>query len=162
MVKFTPPPAYPATGLICSNAPEIGSTHVTLPVILGKPALCELPNVVAWVEARKYYRAQAKISIGKALRASCSSVTAGTTNEAGLPNITGNSNDLPFESDSYPDFYGAFYDSKGYSPEVPNNPSFWENLSLGFDASRSSEIYGRSTTVMPESINSPCIIYLGK
>ena len=35
----------------------------------------------------------------------------------------------------------------------------WDSLDI--DASRSNPLYGSSTTVMPESINLPVILYLG-
>ena len=41
---------------------------------------------------------------------------------------------------------------------------FYENAEFDgyeFDASRSNAIYGASSTVMPSSIDTPCIIYLG-
>ena len=78
---------------------------------------------------------------------------AGTTVEAGLPNITGtatflNSNGVDFEQ--YPDL-GAF-DWGNYSyayRTVETNADGAGKRDLMFDASRSNSIYGRSDTVQP-------------
>lgn len=72
---------------------------------------------------------------------------AGTKLEAGLPNITGNVSGLYGEiSDALAK--GALYAISG-STKANSDP--WENIfgQLGFDASRSNSIYGRSDTVQP-------------
>ena len=71
---------------------------------------------------------------------------AGTTVEAGLPNITGiintNQNAL--------DPYGVFTWSTSTGPNFTHNPnSFSGPVNILFDASRSSNIYGNSDTVQP-------------
>ena len=70
----------------------------------------------------------------------------GDTVEAGLPNITGEMNGL----------YGELSDGKaasalyGRSGVAKWTNEVWKNFKqLGFDASRSNSIYGRSTTVQP-------------
>lgn len=78
---------------------------------------------------------------------------AGTTIAAGLPNITGTFN--PYSEGSgvatmTQSLTGAFYG-------VSSNQSGWgtssgldkDNYLIGIDASRSSSIYGKSTTVQP-------------
>jgi hypothetical protein len=66
--------------------------------------------------------------------------------EAGLPNITGR-----ISSGSYhPEYQGAFYYADYNSSSSPNTGGATQ-VSL-FDASRSSSIYGNSSTVQPQSI----------
>lgn len=81
------------------------------------------------------------------------SVNAGTYNSAGLPNITG-------------DVTGIEMNANGAFAIVNDNVQYAGGDTIGataiFDASRSNPIYGNSTTVMPESINIPVIVYLGK
>ena len=78
--------------------------------------------------------------------------SAGTEKEAGLPNITGD--------------ISGYYNYQGTHSHVQNGALFVNelfgnvtsasggdyNCGLGFDASRSSSIYGNSTTVQPPSI----------
>ena len=80
-----------------------------------------------------------------------SSHAAGTTVEAGLPNITGSAgadNEAGFYSVARPNAHGAFYGggkSYDYTPGGANN----SGKALCFDASRSNPIYGASDTVQP-------------
>lgn len=87
------------------------------------------------------------IASGRCLMGVDASHGAGTTEEPGLPNITGYVGDLGL---NYNDIArsGAIY--------VTPSSSNWGNTNSGnpktnlhFDASRSSSIYGRSTTVQP-------------
>lgn len=91
--------------------------------------------------------------------------TPGTVKEAGLPNITGilgsdppNSNPNSCEPITCADdnFYGAFYVKKfNYYYSSLSCTSKATNCapeSILFDASRSSSIYGNSTTVQPSSV----------
>lgn len=76
-----------------------------------------------------------------------------TANEAGLPNIIGT-----FTSDDTGgNPTGAFYVS-GYPSGDGGEGGGWR---IGFDASRSSSIYGNSTTVQPPSINQLLYICVG-
>ena len=90
-----------------------------------------------------------KLNSGRVLQISDEEHSAGTTVEAGLPNITGNINRAFAEIDAKSE--GAFYLSNNYSQ---NN---WEGLSINrgwrfnFDASRSNPIYGASDTVQPSA-----------
>lgn len=65
--------------------------------------------------------------------------------EAGLPNITGNTGGCVNNGTPR----GCFYQSTQVSTAGGGSGKFYEN---GFDASRSSSIYGNSTTVQPQSI----------
>lgn len=112
-----------------------------------------VPCNAASHEARKGFRQPEISSNGKSLRACVTSV-AGTANAAGIPNIIGyTGSPSEFRTKS-----GACYASgnavtQGHAYQVE---------STGIDASRCSSIYGASSTVMPESVNLSCIIYLGK
>ena len=82
---------------------------------------------------------------------------AGTTVEAGLPNITGSV--VPkltniynsFISESGVTMTGAFYNTGVFSPYGGADASVTNSVpkDLYFDASRSNSIYGRSSTVQP-------------
>ena len=82
---------------------------------------------------------------------------AGTTVEAGLPNITGSV--VPkltniynsFISESGATMTGAFYNTGVFSPYGGADASVINSVpkDLYFDASRSNSIYGRSSTVQP-------------
>lgn len=68
---------------------------------------------------------------------------------AGLPNITGTANFTDMRTNR--NYTGAFYDTGfGGSQEGGGKSSNLPNL--GFDASRSSSIYGKSSTVQPPAI----------
>jgi hypothetical protein len=90
------------------------------------------------------------VSSGRVLQGADSSHSAGTTIEAGLPNITGStdlSSDVAFRNTENKN--GCFYlDTTKHHSYVPYG--YGEQSSfLGFNASRSSSIYGNSTTVQP-------------
>ena len=81
----------------------------------------------------------------------------GTMKEAGLPNITADMNSMM--TDGGGSFSGAIYVKniprvRGWSGMDSN-----EIRSLRFDASRSSSIYGRSSTVQPPAV---CVNYIIK
>ena len=73
--------------------------------------------------------------------------TAGTEKEAGLPNITGNAYNIQ----------GVGYNADGaFTKTALGNASWSGNIAgyhqLHFDASRSSAVYGKSSTVQPHSL----------
>jgi hypothetical protein len=90
------------------------------------------------------------------------SATAGTVKSAGLPNITGQS----YTADPALSFFqsfmaGAFYDGGGTSNDgVPSRTATPGNCTrkLYMDASRSSSIYGNSTTVQPPALTCRILI----
>lgn len=100
------------------------------------------------------------VSAGRVLQGIGTGQTAGDTVEAGLPNITG---DVGYNSGighvanvslglsvSNTDMSGAFYKSQSCSYSATRQSEQGsDGKSLGFDASRSSAIYGNSTTVQP-------------
>lgn len=76
---------------------------------------------------------------------------AGTTVEAGLPNITGRAGpdeQAGFYNVNRPNAYGAFYGG-GKSYDWATSGTSIPGKDLCFDASRSNPIYGRSATVQP-------------
>lgn len=76
---------------------------------------------------------------------------AGTTVEAGLPNITGRAgpdDQAGFYNVNRPNAYGAFYGG-GKSYDWAASGTSIPGKDLCFDASRSNPIYGRSATVQP-------------
>ena len=99
-----------------------------------------------------------KISQNRVLMGAGSSHAAGTTVEAGLPNITGsvvpklaNIYNL-FISESGATMTGAFYNTgvfSSYGGADATNVTNGLPQDLYFDASRSNSIYGRSATVQP-------------
>ena len=84
------------------------------------------------------------------------STTSGTVKNAGLPNITGQCS--PASQRGNYKFYttGAFKDNTGNDGIQPERLRASGNFNLGFDASRSSSIYGNSTTVQPPALT--CLI----
>ncbi len=74
--------------------------------------------------------------------------TAGTSKAAGLPNITGTADVSQGASRSY-NATGAFHQTSN------GNGGNWDtsaNCKLNIDASRSSSIYGKSSTVQPPAL----------
>ena len=88
--------------------------------------------------------------------------TAGATNPAGLPALTGEASwtrgagGEPATTNSA----GAFRVTLAGSTTT-NAVSGAGDVRLDFDASWSNPIYGASPTVMPASVNLPVILYLG-
>ena len=75
-----------------------------------------------------------------------------------MPNIIGKLISARAHFDSV--ISGAFY-------RISQNSSYGTGISsnmggFGFDASSSNSVYGNASTVIPDCVNIPCIIYLGK
>lgn len=87
--------------------------------------------------------------------------TAGTVKAAGLPNITGRASfDMPGIGSFKATASGSFYADTPRSDIAlsQNNTYTTANSQAVLDASRSSSIYGNSTTVQPPSVTAlPCI-----
>lgn len=92
-----------------------------------------------------------EIAWNRVLMGAGSTHPAGSTVEAGLPNITGNAGpdtDSGYYNTNRPNAGGAFYGGgKSYSWCATGSQS--PGRDLCFDASRSNQIYGRSNTVQP-------------
>ncbi|MBR1605579.1 MAG: hypothetical protein IJ660_05690 [Alphaproteobacteria bacterium] len=86
------------------------------------------------------------VSSDRVLQGSSSSHTAGSTVEAGLPNITGTIGNR-IEASTNPTATGALYVTTTSGGGEGNGN--YRYFGMGIDASRSSSIYGNSTTVQP-------------
>ena len=92
-----------------------------------------------------------EIAQDRALMGASYAHVAGTTVEAGLPNITGRAGpdeQAGFYNVNRPNAYGAFYGG-GKSYDWAASGTSTPGKDLCFDASRSNPIYGRSATVQP-------------
>lgn len=89
-----------------------------------------------------------EIAQNRVLMGASSAHAAGSTVEAGLPNITGTfmSNSL---TDGGIEATGAFYVASLSKSKTALSYSTFETNGLGFNASLYNSIYGRSTTVQP-------------
>ena len=97
----------------------------------------------------------------KPFRAWTGGAGAGTYTPAGLPNIEGQYAIL-FGRDKGGGS-GAFY-KIGMTEDNLASDSYSimdYQITIGFDASRSNSVYGKSSKVSPESVNIPMIFYLG-
>ena len=84
------------------------------------------------------------------------STAAGTEKAAGLPNISGTFQPLEWSSSSSS---GSFYnDNRARNIVSPGGGSTFGMVNESFDASRSSSIYGNSTTVQPPAVTMKYII----
>ena len=75
---------------------------------------------------------------------------------AGLPNITGNLNNML--TDSGGSFSGAFYYNGKPRTRGWEGNNYDEIRNIGFDANRSNSIYGKSDTVQPPAVKMLYII----
>lgn len=82
-----------------------------------------------------------KVSEGRVLQGVSGSQVAGKTVEAGLPNITGTTSNGKGAGIS-----GAFYNT---GKNVSGDADSGNDTLVGFDASKSNPIYGKSNTVQP-------------
>lgn len=94
------------------------------------------------------------VSAGRVLQGADSSHSAGSTIEAGLPNITGNiATGNSYGFDAFSEYTGAF--AADTTAHINwQSSTLQQNIQgkygrVGFDASRSNSIYGNSTTVQP-------------
>ena len=86
------------------------------------------------------------------MRASTQATTFGSSQRAGLPNITGKVTCvLPIS--------GAFEQINPVAGYAGGGVNF---TIVDFNASNSNNIYGQSETVTPNNISLQCIIYLGR
>lgn len=92
---------------------------------------------------QQYVGTWEKVSSGRVLQGADSEHTAGTTVEAGLPNITGY-----WREDSNAWCGGAFYNA-GNGLSYGSADGGGSSFEFRIDASRSSSVYGNSETVQP-------------
>lgn len=88
-----------------------------------------------------------QIAEGQTLWSAGTNYAAGTSLEAGLPNITGTINHIYGELTSADNYTGAFYNAN--TTFKPGFSTVWQTSGVGLDASRSNPIYGNSDTVQP-------------
>lgn len=88
-----------------------------------------------------------EIASERVLMGASSTHAAGTTVEAGLPNITGTLSEIMGSVWASPSGSGAF--SGEYIGRSLENGSSGNYSNISFDASKSNAIYGRSSTVQP-------------
>lgn len=88
------------------------------------------------------------------------SATAGTVKSAGLPNITGNSSNQSGALNVPNESSGAFADTRASTVALAGTSDGYYGYGrvLSIDASRSSSIYGNSTTVQPPALTMRYII----
>ena len=87
---------------------------------------------------------------------------AGGYNTPGVPNILGSWSGWNIMSIAQGGANGVFqahWEPNGTVALETKTAGVWDNLII--DASNSNPVYGSSQTVMPASIDVPCIIYLG-
>ena len=87
---------------------------------------------------------------------------AGGYNAPGIPNITGawsGWNIMSIEGGGPSGAFQSHWEPNGTVALETKTAGVWDNLII--DASNSNPVYGSSQTVMPASIDVPCIIYLG-
>lgn len=82
--------------------------------------------------------------------------SVGQTLDAGLPNIKGDLNKMV--TDSGGEFSGAFYYNGKPRTRGWTAADYDELRNIGFDASRSNNIYGKSNTVQPPAVKMLLII----
>lgn len=95
-------------------------------------------------------------------RACTGSGNAGGYNAPGIPNITGawsGWNIMSIEGGGPSGAFQSHWEPNGTVALETKTAGVWDNLII--DASNSNPVYGSSQTVMPASIDVPCIIYLG-
>ena len=87
---------------------------------------------------------------------------AGAYNAPGLPGITGSVNVYNASTQENNFTTGAFFTGNiAVSNRSTMSGTGDRFLQENFDASRSSKIYGASSSVMPASVDLVCAIYLG-
>lgn len=89
------------------------------------------------------------IGSGRVLQGADDTHAAGSTIEAGLPNITGKLNRNYGESNQKDAVSGVFARTDGYAKTWNAEWTAGNNVAVSFDASRSSSVYGKSDTVQP-------------
>lgn len=103
-------------------------------IYIGVTETCPIANLFGTWE---------KVSSGRVLQGADSSHNPGTTIEAGLPNITGGPIRCMYDTAGG----GALYTDGVHKHSTDGNGSY--NYDFYFNASRSSSIYGKSSTVQP-------------
>lgn len=154
----TPPEGW----LPCNGASVSTSDYAALFSVIGKTFTPRLTSTDPDVENPEYSDPAVFLLPNLIGKAPWGSMSVGTVIDAGLPNITGRATFIQTDGEdqsSYPDI-GCFYWGKynhDWKTSAINGPA---KRDLYFDASRSSSIYGKSSTVQPPALCLlPCIRY---
>lgn len=91
----------------------------------------------------------------------CARTNAGKYNTPGLPNITGTMQGTR-RMDQLITETGALYWLGRDTSVTVTQAAVSTPADIGFNASRSNNVYGASATVMPASVETPVALYLGR
>lgn len=139
--------------LLATQMASVNTLFATLypvgSIYIGTQATCPLSTIIAGSTWEL-------VSSGRSLQGADSSHSAGSTIEAGLPNITGSVSSVKQLNANYnlASTSGAFSSlgQSGAPGSIRGSADATTYIALvGFDASHSSSIYGNSTTVQPNA-----------
>lgn len=129
----------------------LGSIYPVGSVYIGTQSSCPMDNLISgstWSlvsKGKALWTGNGQAGSGTTANADFANAKANTTIAAGAPNIKGTA-----KGDDFPpamETSGAFYNAGNYSDTATGNAK--TSKILGFEASRSNSIYGKSTTVQP-------------
>lgn len=155
----TPPEGW----LVCNGASVSTSDYAALFAAIGKTFTSQLTSTDPDVENPEYSDPTVFRLPNLMGKAPWGSTSVGTVLDAGLPSLTGRATFIQTDGEdqsSYPDvgcFYWGIYNHAWKTSAINEGPA---KRDLLFDASRSNNIYGASTTVQPPALCLlPCIRY---
>ena len=122
-------------GIVLDKLYPVGSVYI------GTMSACPLADLIAGSTWES-------VGSGRVLQGADSSHAAATTVEAGLPNITGEFSGRCLINNST-STSGAFYEGSSFSTQYAGGSDGTHTRTFAFDASRSSSVYGNSSTVQP-------------
>lgn len=134
--------AYDVTGNSSWPITEASSTEIVVPTFVDNKPLSYVEEVAGTSASLRLPKLSNYIK-------AANTIEGITQKEAGLPNITGTTSDSGDGNNNQARVTGAFF-VKATSIKS-NKDDQWRGLEIGFDASRSSAVYGKSNTVTPAS-----------
>lgn len=154
----------PPTGwLVCNGATVGTSDYAALFAAIGKTFTPRLISTDPDVKNPEYSDPTVFRLPNLMGKAPWGSTSVGTVLDAGLPNIAGTAtyvNSDGVDQTNFPDtgcFFWGIYNHSWETYSTNNGPA---KRNLGFNASRSNSIYGKSSTVQPPALCLlPCIRY---
>lgn len=153
----------PEGWLVCNGAPVGTSDYAALFAAIGKTFTPRLTSTDPDVENPEYSDPTVFRLPNLMGKVPWGSTSVGTVLDAGLPSLTGTATFIQTDGQdqsAYPDagcFYWGVYNYVWKTSIINEGPS---KRDLLFDASRSNNIYGASTTVQPPALCLlPCIRY---
>ena len=153
----TPPEGW----LVCNGAAVGTSDYAALFAAIGKTFTPQLTSTDPDVENPEYSDPTVFRLPNLMGKTPWGSTSVGTVLDAGLPNITGVATFISSDgvSTQYPDWGALFWSSYNHSV-IMQEISGTGKRDIMFDASKSNNIYGASTTVQPPALCLlPCIRY---